>query len=205
MIIADSISADHFSNEFDWCLLEEPRYRFCTVQRVDYLYEPFMTMYVNSVESLLVAIRALEEEALMYIINELPREKPVEFQNLNPNNDMVVISKNTAFSVVDSLYAPGSLMCWKRSFGHDGDLYADVDVVLSPKSKLHHVLEVNPKLSIAVKIEVVSPSYTGVGAANISAAIVESDANNMGLDTMTVRLIKHDKKASTIDILLGMQ
>ena len=41
--------------------------------------------------------------------------------------------------------------------------------------------------------------------ANISAAIIESQADKLNFEGVTVHVVKRDKKISTLDILLGMQ
>jgi hypothetical protein len=46
-----------------------------------------------------------------------------------------------------------------------------------------------------------------MGTACISAAVIESKADKLDFETHTIHRLKpdHDKKASTLDILLGMQ
>jgi hypothetical protein len=163
-------------------------------------------MFVDSSVSLRRAIHAIEEEALMYMVNELTPGRGAEIKDLIPDNDLVIIGKDTSSSLVDE-YEHSALFCWKRLFEHEGDLYKDVDIVLRPQAKLQHYLEVNSKIPMAIKIDVSGGDCElGKGqAAWISAAIVHSEADKLEFQEQTVHILKRDKKVSTLDIMLGMQ
>ena len=205
-MILNALSPVKISDGFDWSHLEKWQHRFCWLRRVDYLYEPFMTMSVDSFSSLRRALHAIEEEALMYMVNELPRGRSAEIKDLITDNDLVIISKNTTSSFVDE-YERSSIYCWRRLFEHEGDLYQDTDIILRPECKLQHYLEVNSKIPIAIKIDIRHENCElGIGqAAWISAAIVHSEADKLEFQEQTVHMLKRDKKVSTLDILLGMQ
>lgn len=199
-MILKALSPEGLSDGFDWNHIEWrwPPGRFCTIQRVDYLYEPFMTMYVNSPESFSRAIHAMEEEALMYMVNELPRGKPAEIKDLIPDNDLIIISNNTANSFSKEMYETCAVPCWQRMFEHDGDLYQDSDLVV------RNMALMGSKMPIVVKIDNVYGGQEEFGVANISAAIVQSEVDKLDFPEQTVHLLKRDKKVSTLDMLLGM-
>lgn len=205
-MILNALPPERLIDGFDWNYLERWQYRFCWVQRVDYLYEPFMTMYVDSFNSLRHALHSMEEEALMYVVNESTRGRPAEVKDIIPDNDLVIISKNTEISLVAE-YESSAIHCWNRLFEHEGDLYQDTDIVLRTDCNIQRYLEINSKVPMVVKIDTPGTDCElGTGlAARISAAIVHSEADKLGLQEQTVHLLKRDKKASTLDILLGMQ
>jgi hypothetical protein len=202
-MIINVLPPEKIRDEFGWASIEWWQYMFCTVQRVDYIYEPFMTINVDSFDSLRNALHAIEEEALMYMVNETARGKSAEIKDLIPDNDLVIISKHTDISLVNQLYAPSVLQCWHRMFEHEGDLYDDTDLVL------RHGMVLDDKIPIAVKIDNLPGECElgNMGSAVISAVIVESDASKLNFETHTIHRLKpdNDKKASTLDILLGMQ
>lgn len=202
-MILNALPPERLKNEFDWNCLEWWHHRFCCIQRVDYIYEPFVTMKVDSFDSLRRVLHAIEEEALMYMANEIARGKSAEIKDLVPDSDLVIISKHTDISVINQLYSHSALQCWHRMFEHDGDLYDDTDLVL------RNGMTMNAKIPIAVKIDNLPGECElgDMGLANISAAVVESKADKLDFDTHTIHRLKpdHDKKASTLDILLGMQ
>lgn len=200
-MILNALPPERLKDEFDWNHLEWWHHRFCSIQRVDYLYEPFVTMYVNSFDSLKRFMHAVEEESLMYVVNELVRGKPAEIKDLIPDKDLVIISRNTAVLLVNELYEPGPLQCWQRMFEHDGDLYEDTDLVL------RNGIVMDSMVPIAVKIDSLAEECElgDAGSAHISAAIVQSAADKLDFESQSVHRIKQDKKASTLDILLGMQ
>jgi len=202
-MILNALPPERLKNEFDWNCLEWWHHRFCSIQRVDYIYEPFMTMNVDSFDSLRCALHAIEEEALMYMVNEVARGRSAEIKDMIPDSDLVIISKHTDISLVNQLYSPGTLQCWQRMFEHEGDLYDDTDLVL------RNGMVMNAKIPIAVKIDnMYGECELGeMGPACVSAAVVESKADKLDFETHTIHRLKpdHDKKASTLDILLGMQ
>lgn len=197
-MIINALPPERLDSEFDWNHLEWWQYRFCSIQRVDYIYEPFMTMYVEDFDSLRRAIHAIEEESLMYMVNELARGKPVEIKDLDPDKDLVIISRGTSLSLVNELYEPSAIQCWHRVFEHDGDLYEDTDLIV------RNGIVACSKVPIAVKIDILNTKFEPMSA-NVSAAIVESRADELDFQEQKVHLLKPDKKASTLDILLGMQ
>jgi len=191
---------DGLDSNFDW-KKDNLSLRFCSIQMVDYLYHPFVTMYVDSWDLMRRALHSIEEESLMYMVNELIGGKSAEIKDVDLDKDLVVISKNTPLSFVDDVYVNSDLQCWLRRFEHEGDLYNDVDLIV------RNGLVLSDKIPVAMRIGFLDrpSSNTGESMANISAAIIESQADKLNFEGVTVHVVKRDKKISTLDILLGMQ
>lgn len=181
----------------NWGDLAEHRYSFFEPRRVDYIHEPFMTVYVDSQQSFRDAIGAMEEEALMYVVNESHRGRPVEIKDLIPDKDLIIGSKGTLDSDV---FNDVSVKCVLRVFEHKGDMYQDSDIVLRNGLNLRQV-------PIAVKIDTTGQKLeSGNYPVNISAAVICTEAEQFELGEYSVHFLKpQDKKSSTLDILLGMQ
>lgn len=199
-MILESASHDWHHYDFDWSCLDWTVCNFCSVSKTQYLYEPCDTYYVDSTDSLKVAIRAIEEEALMYFVNELPRGKDIELKHVDLN-DIVVASQYTPGVYIDEMYAPAKFGCWVRNHSHKGDMYDDVDLVLKCKSDIHDI-----RIPVALQLHFcISAQAWPIGAARLSFAVLTSDAEKLDFGEYTVHRLKHDKKASTLDILFGMQ
>lgn len=186
------------TKNWNWDCLEKWNHAFYRIQRVDYIYEPFINVVIDSIDSLRNALYAIEEEALMYIINELQKGQSIEIKDLIHETDLVVLSKYTASFLMNE-FEKSPILCWCRLYEHEGDSYSDLDIALRLHSGSYR-LGIEQKIPIVLKIEEI-----GEGVANLSAAIVHSDADKLNFSNIVVHVLKRDKKASMLDMLLAMQ
>lgn len=159
------------------------------------MYESSCRMKVNNVDSLNLLRYAIEEEALMYLVNELPKGKDVRIESIQ-DDDIVLVSKHTPEIEIKHNYIDEQMDLWYRKFSHCGDMYENVDMILRKNTNYFS------RQKIGMMIELIPDSQDETfpaGHAWVSFKVIEDYSYDYP-HTMH-RVVKH-KKLSTLDLLI---